>query len=76
MLAPSGATEVFQRWVRELGEFKFPLQKVDKGDPLVSIEAMKMETMIRAERNRMIGHAHVKPGAVISVKDLLIEFVD
>ena len=51
-------------------------QKVEKGDPLVSIEAMKMETMIRAERKGTVAQTHVKPGAVISAKDLLIEFVD
>ncbi|MEO6352848.1 MAG: pyruvate carboxylase [Burkholderiaceae bacterium] len=49
-------------------------QKVAKGDPLVSLEAMKMETMIRAERDVVIKHLHVKPGAVVSAKDLLIEF--
>ncbi|MGV8898684.1 MAG: pyruvate carboxylase [Burkholderiaceae bacterium] len=50
-------------------------QKVAKGDPLVSLEAMKMETMIRAERDVVVKHVHVKPGAVVSAKDLLIEFV-
>ena len=51
-------------------------QKVAKGDPLVSLEAMKMETMIRAERDAIVKHLHVKPGAVVSAKDLLIEFAD
>lgn len=50
--------------------------KVAKGDPLVSLEAMKMETMIRAERDAVIKQIHVKPGSVVSAKDLLIEFVD
>jgi pyruvate carboxylase len=49
-------------------------QKVAKGDPLVSIEAMKMETMVRAERDVVIKHIHVKPGAVVAAKDLLIEW--
>lgn len=48
-------------------------QKVAKGDPLVSIEAMKMETMIRAEFDAVVLHTHVKPGAVVNAKDLLIE---
>ncbi|HJU71894.1 MAG TPA: pyruvate carboxylase [Paucimonas sp.] len=48
-------------------------QKIEKGDPLVSIEAMKMETMIRAERTALVKQVHVKPGTVISAKDLLIE---
>ncbi len=51
-------------------------QKVAKGDPLVSLEAMKMETMIRAERDAVVKHLHVKPGTVVSAKDLLIEFED
>ncbi|MBI1890359.1 MAG: pyruvate carboxylase [Burkholderiales bacterium] len=48
-------------------------QTVAKGDPLVSVEAMKMETMIRAERDAVIKHVHVKPGTSVSAKDLLIE---
>ena len=48
-------------------------QKVAKGDPLVSIEAMKMETMIRAEFDAVVLHTHVKPGVVVNAKDLLIE---
>ncbi len=50
-----------------------PDQKVLKGDPLVSIEAMKMETMLRAERDGVVKTVHVKPGSVISAKDLLVE---
>ncbi len=48
-------------------------QKVAKGDPLVSIEAMKMETMIRAEYDGVVRHVHVKPGMVIAAKDLMVE---
>ncbi len=48
-------------------------QKVAKGDPLVSIEAMKMETLIRAERDATIARVHVRPGAAVSAKDLLVE---
>lgn len=51
-------------------------QKVAKGDPLVSIEAMKMETMLRAERDAIVHHIHVKPGAVVAAKDLLLELKD
>jgi pyruvate carboxylase len=53
-----------------------PGQKVAKGDPLVSIEAMKMETMIRAERDAVVKHTHVRPGAVVAAKDLLVELAD
>jgi pyruvate carboxylase len=51
-------------------------QKVAKGDPLVSIEAMKMETMIRAERNAVVKRVHVKASAAVAAKDLLIELAD
>ncbi len=49
-------------------------QHVEKGAPLVSLEAMKMESMLHAERDGVIAHVHVKAGAVVSAKDLLIEF--
>ncbi len=49
-------------------------QSVRSGDPLVSIEAMKMETQIRAEREGRIRAVHVKPGDTVSAHDLLIEF--
>jgi pyruvate carboxylase len=49
-------------------------QSVKKGDPLVSIEAMKMESMLRAERDGIVNAVHVKPGEIVSAKDLLLEF--
>ncbi len=50
-----------------------PGQSVKAGDPLVSIEAMKMESQIRAERDATIKAVHVKPGDTIAAHDLLIE---
>lgn len=50
-----------------------PGQKVAKGAPLVSIEAMKMETAITAERDAVIKAIHVKPGDVVVAKDLMLE---
>lgn len=50
-------------------------QPVKKGDPLVSIEAMKMESMLRAERDGAIKAIHVKPGEAVAAKDLLLEFL-
>jgi pyruvate carboxylase len=47
-------------------------QKVQAGDPLVSIEAMKMETMLRAEADGVIDHVHVRPGGAVQAKDLLV----
>ncbi len=49
-------------------------QKVAKGDPLVSIEAMKMETMIRADVDGVVQAVHVKPGMVVAAKDLLLNY--
>ena len=49
-------------------------QAVKKGDPLVSIEAMKMESMLRAERDAVVKAIHVKPGDAVAAKDLLLEF--
>ena len=51
-----------------------PGQKVNRGAPLLSIEAMKMETVLTAERDVVIKAVLVKPGEVIAAKDLLITF--
>jgi pyruvate carboxylase len=48
-------------------------QKVEKGAPLLSIEAMKMETVLSADRNATVKAMYVKPGDVVSAKDLLVE---
>ena len=49
---------------------------VKEGDLLLTIEAMKMETSIRADRDAKIKAIHIQPGAQIDTKDLLIEFED
>ncbi len=49
-------------------------QKVSKGDPLLSIEAMKMETMLTAERDGTIHAIHVRHGENVNAKELLVEF--
>ena len=48
-------------------------QKITKGTPLVSIEAMKMETALTADRDAVVKQVHVKPGDKVSAKDLLVE---
>ena len=48
-------------------------QEVREGDLLLTIEAMKMETGIHAERDAVIKQTHVSAGAQIDAKDLLIE---
>jgi len=50
-----------------------PGQKVVRGGPLLSIEAMKMETAITAERDATVLRVLVAPGDRVEPKDLLIE---
>lgn len=49
-------------------------QDVARGDLLVTIEAMKMETGIHAERAGRILAVHASPGSQIDAKDLLVEY--
>ncbi len=49
-------------------------QSVNEGDLLLTIEAMKMETGLHAERDAVIKVVHVSTGSQIDAKDLLIEF--
>ncbi|MDP3262877.1 MAG: pyruvate carboxylase [Tabrizicola sp.] len=48
-------------------------QKVRAGDLLLTIEAMKMETGLHADRECVVKAVHVTPGSQIEAKDLLIE---
>ncbi|WP_209504543.1 MULTISPECIES: pyruvate carboxylase [unclassified Ruegeria] len=48
-------------------------QQVKEGDMLLTIEAMKMETGIHAERDATVKAVHIQPGGQIDAKDLLIE---
>jgi pyruvate carboxylase len=48
-------------------------QKVNAGDLLLTIEAMKMETGLHADRTAVVKAVHIAPGAQIDAKDLLIE---
>ncbi|GAB1362692.1 hypothetical protein MASR1M32_19280 [Rhodobacter sp.] len=43
------------------------------GDLLLTIEAMKMETGLHADREATVKALHVGPGAQIEAKDLLVE---
>ena len=47
---------------------------VQEGDLLLTIEAMKMETGLHAERDAVVKAVHVQPGGQIDAKDLLVEF--
>ncbi|MGN7869077.1 pyruvate carboxylase [Paracoccus sp. 22332] len=47
--------------------------KIRQGDLLLTIEAMKMETGLHADRDGTIKAVHVRPGEQIDAKDLLVE---
>ncbi|MGR3746589.1 biotin/lipoyl-containing protein, partial [Paracoccus sp. (in: a-proteobacteria)] len=49
-------------------------QAVKQGDMLLTIEAMKMETGIHADRDGTIKALHVAAGQQIDAKDLMVEF--
>ena len=46
---------------------------VEKGQPVVITEAMKMETTIRANTSGTVKHVYVSAGDPIEVSDLLVE---
>ena len=48
-------------------------KEVKEGDLLLTIEAMKMETGIHAERDAVVKAVHVQAGGQIDAKDLLVE---
>ena len=48
-------------------------QEIHEGDMLLTIEAMKMETALHADRAGTVKAVHVTPGAQIDAKDLLVE---
>jgi pyruvate carboxylase len=47
-------------------------QKFNKGEALLTLEAMKMETTVRAERAGVIKEILARPGLVVDTKDLLV----
>ncbi|MFA7432285.1 MAG: pyruvate carboxylase [Gemmobacter sp.] len=51
-----------------------PGMQVKPGTLLLTIEAMKMETGLHAEREAVVKAVHVTPGDQIDAKDLLVEF--
>jgi pyruvate carboxylase len=48
--------------------------KVTRGDALVSIEAMKMETVLRAERDAVVRAVVAPVGTQVAAHDLLVEY--
>ena len=51
-----------------------PGRLVVAGDLLMTIEAMKMETALHAERAGTVSALHVAPGQSVDAKDLLLEY--
>jgi pyruvate carboxylase len=49
-------------------------QKLSKGDALLTLEAMKMETTLRAERDGVVKEILARPGLQVDIKDLLVVF--
>jgi pyruvate carboxylase len=54
--------------------FVSPGQAIQAGDVLVSIEAMKMETALHAEKDGTISEVLVRAGDQIDAKDLLVVY--
>ncbi len=50
-------------------------QEVKTGEPLAVVEAMKMENVLIAERDGVIGEIKVKPGDNLALNDVILEFV-
>jgi propionyl-CoA carboxylase alpha chain len=49
-------------------------QKVEPGEPLATVEAMKMENVLRAEREAVVAKVHVAPGDSLAVDQVIMEF--
>ena len=47
-------------------------QKVTRGEVLLTLEAMKMETSVRAERDGEVSEVLARPGLQVDAKDLLL----
>jgi acetyl-CoA/propionyl-CoA carboxylase biotin carboxyl carrier protein len=52
---------------REVGE------EVEIGDPLLTVEAMKMELVVRAKQSGQISRIHVSVGSIVKVGQVLME---
>jgi propionyl-CoA carboxylase alpha chain len=51
-----------------------PGQEVKAGEPLAVIEAMKMENVLRAERDGRISRVRANPGESLAVDQIILEF--
>jgi propionyl-CoA carboxylase alpha chain len=48
--------------------------EVQEGQALATVEAMKMENILRAERRAVVRKISVAPGASLKVDDVIMEF--
>jgi len=49
-------------------------QEVRAGDPVAIIEAMKMENVLRAERDAVVAKVNANPGDVLALDAVIVEF--
>ena len=49
-------------------------QEVKAGETLAVVEAMKMENVLRAERDGTVAKIHAEPGASLAVDQVILEF--
>jgi propionyl-CoA carboxylase alpha chain len=49
-------------------------QEVKAGEVLAVVEAMKMENVLRAERDGVVARLHAEPGASLAVDQAILEF--
>jgi propionyl-CoA carboxylase alpha chain len=48
--------------------------KVEAGQPLAVVEAMKMENILRAQKSAVVKRAAAKPGDSLAVDAVILEF--
>jgi propionyl-CoA carboxylase alpha chain len=51
-----------------------PEEEVKAGQTLAIVEAMKMENILKAERDGKVGKLHAKPGDSLAVDQIILEF--
>ena len=49
-------------------------QQVEEGQALCTVEAMKMENILRAERKGLVKKVHAGAGESLAVDDVIMEF--
>jgi propionyl-CoA carboxylase alpha chain len=49
-------------------------QEVQEGQPLCTVEAMKMENILRAERQGIVSKINAGPGDSLAVDEVIMEF--